>query len=233
MTSPNGDFAERLTAIKRELIHQGARVLDLVERGFEAFFASDADKAKAVIDADEPIDEADLAIEGLAIDLLMDAARESNELSKGEVRLLLVIVKVNNELERIADAAVDIAEQIDPARPSASPPAFRVLTNSVVGIIRDAVASMDRGDPQLAKLVLQSEDCVREFRDALLKESEKKIASGELTIDQAFTLQQVASYGETMADHATNVAEQIIYATTGTVVRHSSGKWVEVPRPGN
>lgn len=230
MADQASEFSSRLALIKTELIHQGERVVDLVEQGFEAFFASDEKAAKRVVDGDEPIDEADLAIEASAIDLLGDAGRESNELPTDEIRLLLVIVKVNNELERIADASVDIAQEIDPARPPRFPDTIRVVTNSVVGIVRDAVACLDQSDPSLAKVVLQSEDCVREFKTSMLNDAAARVQSGEMSIENAFTLHEVASLCVVMADHATNIAEQVIYATTGTVVRHDHGKWVEVPK---
>lgn len=230
MAHENRDFSTRLSQIKDELVAQGERVVDLVERGFDAFFASDLDAAKAVVEGDEPIDRADLAIEAAAIDLLSDAGRESNELATADIRLLLVVVKVNNELERIADASVDIAQEIDPSSPPRFPETFRVVTNSVVGIVRDAVACLDQGDASLAKLVLQSEDCVREFKSAMLRDAASGVTAGSLPVDRAFVLHEVASLCVVMADHATNIAEQVIYATTGKVVRHDHGKWVEVPK---
>ncbi|MEO0512074.1 MAG: PhoU domain-containing protein [Planctomycetota bacterium] len=221
-------FVERLGTIKGVLIEQGGRVVELVERGFAAFFDGDPSAAKQVIAGDEPIDDADLEIERLSIELLADAARESNELDVASLRSVLVVVKANNELERIADGAVSIAEIVPGDDAFEIPPTFRVVTNSVVGIVRDAVASLERDDAKLARLVLQSEDCVREFKVGLLKDADRRIAAGTLTVDQAFTLHEVASIAELMADHATNIAEQVIYATTGVVVRHHDGKWVEV-----
>lgn len=221
-------FAERVGGIKSSLIEQGGRVIELVDRGFASFHEHDGALAKRVIDDDEPIDRADVEIEGRSVELLADAARESNELDVKDLRSVLVIVKANNELERIADGAVSIAESVTRHDAFEIPPAFRVMTNSVIGIVRDAVACLAHHDAKLAKLVLQSEDCAREFKSTLLADARKRVEAGTLTIDQAFCLHDVIDQAELMADHATNIAEQVIYLVTGRIVRHQDGKWVEV-----
>jgi phosphate transport system protein len=225
------DFASRTEALKGELVAQGSRVLRLVEQAFEALFDRDAGRARAGIAQDDPIDAADVRIEQNAVALLTDATRQGAELDARSLREVLTIVKVNNELERIADVAVDIAEIVPSLHASQPFPAtFRVLANSVIGILRDANASLAKSDPNLGKVVLQSQHAVWAFKAALLKEAEKNVAGGTLNVDFAFHLHEVASLCEMMADHCTNIAEQVIYLTTGAIVRHVESSWVEVPR---
>jgi phosphate transport system protein len=114
----------------------------------------------------------------------------------------------------------------------AFPDTFRVLTNSVVGIVRDTHQSLEKSDPQLANIVLQSQHAVWAFKGALVKETELKVAKGQLSIEFAFMLLEVAQQCEVIADHCTNIAEQVIYLTTGKIVRHMDTCWVEVPRQG-
>src|SRR5690606_24141937 len=114
--------------------------------------------------------------------------------------------------------------------PGEIPETFRVMTNSVVGIMRDANRAFERSDAALAKVVLQSEDAVEAFKAAILTDAERKIASGQMPVDFAFILHELAGECLQMADHCTNIAEQVIYQVTGAIVRHLEGGWVEVPR---
>lgn len=232
--TPEG-FANRLEQLKADLVEQGRRVQTLLEAAFEAVFSRDGERAAWVIAQDDVIDRADVEIEKASVMLLTDATHMNARLLPEQLRAVLTIVKINNELERIADGAVAIAERVESLRalPGEVPGTFRVMTNSVVGILRDVTTSFDRSDARLAKLALQSEDAVAAFKEALLREAEERIASGAIAVDFAFTLHEFASQCELMADHCTNIAEQVIYAVTGAIVRHMEGHWVEVPAPGS
>lgn len=105
------------------------------------------------------------------------------------------------------------------------------MANSVIGILRDAVGSLMTNDPQLAKVVLQSQHTVTAFKAAIVRDAEEKIAKGKMQVDAAFVLHEVANLCELLADHCTNIAEQVIYLTTGSIVRHTTTSWVEVPKP--
>ena len=230
-TTPEG-FDRRLAELKTELVAQGARVQRLLETAFEAAFRRDTALASRVALLDDQIDRIDVELEQSSVELLQDATGETVRLTSPQLRGVLTIVKINNELERVADCGVSIAEQVQSlARiPGDIPQQFEVMANSVVGIVRDTVRAFERSDPALAKVVLQSEDTVEAFKIAILQEAERKIAAGALTADFAFALHEIASECQQMADHCTNIAEQIIYSSTGAIVRHMQGKWIEVPR---
>ncbi len=217
--------------LKAALVEQGRRVQALLETAFTALFNRDMTLAKSVEALDTAVDQADVKIEQDAVELLTAATRESAHMPPQQLRGVLTIVKINNELERIADAGVDIAELVDPALINTPPfpDTFRVMANSVVGILRDTTASFARNDPALAKVVLQSQHCVWAFKAAILRDAEERIAKGSLNVDVAFRLHEIASQCELIADHCTNVAEQVIYATTGSIVRHTDAEWVEIP----
>ncbi|MFI4897795.1 MAG: phosphate signaling complex PhoU family protein, partial [Phycisphaerales bacterium JB059] len=151
------------------------------------------------------------------------------------LRELLVCVKVNNELERIADAAGVVAERVIELadRTTPFPESTRVITNSVIGIVRDAIGAFAGFDAERAKVVLRSEGAVLKFSDAIFRSSEQRVADGRMEPDVAFHLHHIVHQCELIADHCTNIAEQVIYAATGAVVRHTGGDWVEIdpPRP--
>jgi phosphate transport system protein len=149
------------------------------------------------------------------------------------LRSLLTLVKVNNEFERIADAGIEVAQRTLELSgdPVAFPPTARVMSNSVVGILRDIARSYKERDHALARLVLQAEDTVLRFKREISKQSAKRVASGELNADLAFDLLELCNQCAMMGAHATNIAEQIIYESTGTIVRHTEEGWVDANTP--
>ncbi|MFG0283060.1 MAG: phosphate uptake regulator PhoU [Phycisphaerales bacterium JB039] len=225
------DFLSRLENLKDRLVDQGTRVGEMIEDSFEALYDLDADAAATVAARDDEVDRVDVEIECACVALLTAASRSGASLDEADVRSLLTIVKVNNELERIADAAQRIATHVEVFRRIGAPfpPTLRVMTNSVIGIVRDATAALARDDADLARLVLQSEDTVEQFTGALLREADKQIATGGFPVEFAFHLHEAAHDCEVMADHATNIAEQVIYALTGAIVRHCEEGWKDVP----
>lgn len=237
-TTPDG-FTRRTMDLKARLVEQGRRVQSLVELAFEAAFERSAEKATQATRLDDAIDTADVEIEQAAVLLLTDATRETAHLDANQLRLLLTIVKVNNELERIADSGVDVAELVMPVKGDGPgtyanagmqplPSTFRVMANSVIGILRDAVGSLMSNDPAMAKVVLQSQHTVTAFKAAIVRDAETKISQGAMTVDFAFFLHEIANLCELVADHCTNIAEQVIYLNTGAIVRHTPTSWVEV-----
>lgn len=233
MTTTAEGFAARLAKLKADLVEQGRRVQSLIEAAFESVLSRDSAAASQVARMDEAVDRIDLEIEKASVQLLQDATREGAELSAEQLRMVLTIAKINNELERIADSGVAVSENVETLKKTAAvlPETFRVLANSVVGILRDADTSFSRLDPALAKVVLASEDAVEEFKKAVLREAQIQVAKGSLSVDAAFLLQELATHCEIMAGHCTNIAEQVIYVASGKIVRHTGGHWEQYELP--
>ena len=228
-TTPES-FAARLTDLRRQLAEQGDRVRAMVEAAFDSVYARDAEAARSVLARDDEIDRVDLAIERAAVAMLADATRDGAALDTPQLRGVLTAVKVNNELERIADAATAVAESIVNLsdRTTPLPKTTRVMTNSVVGIVGDCITAFARLDAARAKVVLASEGTVLSFSSLILRDAEERVADGRMSVDLAFDLHEIVHQAVLMADHCTNVAEQIIYEATGAVVRHREGAWTEL-----
>ncbi|MEM8835274.1 MAG: phosphate signaling complex protein PhoU [Planctomycetota bacterium] len=224
---------ERVAKLHEMLVEQGEAVHGLVERAVRSIFEKDADAAARVITDDEAIDNRDIEIERHAVSILSDAVATVSEMTAYDLRMILTIVKVNNELERIADLAVGVAERIEPFRAlSASPPAkFEVMGNSIIGIVSNTKAALGSRDVEVARIVLATDDATEMFRNAILREVEESLAAGEHTPDYALTLSKVAYLLGRIADHCTNVAEQVIYVETGKIVRHMDNAWSEPMEP--
>jgi len=227
-------FVERTKRLKADLVGQGRLVQAMLEAAFVAIFDGNIEKAAWVKAQDDVIDRVDVQLEQACVYLLAEATKQGAELGQEQLRAVLTIVKVNNEFERTADVAVELAEMVggDRLGAHAFPETFRVMANSVVGIVRDVNTSVMRDDPALANIVLQSQHAVTAFKDAILRDAEVKLSRGLMSADFAFTLHEIATACEIIADHCTNVAEQVIYLTTGAIVRHGVNSWEKVEAKG-
>lgn len=229
-TTPEG-FTRRLDRLKAEINAQGLRVRTLVESAITSVFDRDPEAAQRIIDLDDEIDRFDVEIEVAAVKILSDATRVNATLSERQVRTLLTIVKVNNELERIADIGVAMAEHVQKhnIRDGRMPDTLRVMAYSVIGIQRDVNAALHGADPDLARLALRADDAVMSFRDAIVADAGRKVAAGDMPIDFAFFINGIADRLAHIADHCSNMAEQTIYLTTGKIVRHDADGWHDRP----
>jgi len=215
-------FESKLVELSCLLAAQGGSVLRLVTLAVEAYFDHNEPKAAQVISLDDEIDTVDVAIERQSIPILAMGQTDENA-----IREVLTLVKVNNELERIADCGVNIAEQVvGHLKPAESmPPTFRVMANSVLGMLRDSHRALVDNDPELARQVLLFDDTVDRFRNELLLQAQEQVALGSISVHFAFRITTATRNMERIADHCTNICEQTIYLRTGKIVRHRPEGW--------
>ena len=221
-------FSSKLNELQTVLHAQGDRVLTLVTLAIESYFDHDEAKARTVVALDDEIDTVDVAIERASIPLL--AMGQTNEHA---IRQVLTLVKVNNELERIADCGVNIAEQVvghqhlsDPM-----PPTFRVMANSVLGMLRDSNRALATSNAELARQVLLFDDTVDRFRNELILQAQEQVALGTSSVRFAFRVTGATRNMERIADHSTNICEQTIYLLSGKIVRHRPEGWSDPAPP--
>jgi len=226
-------FADRLQRIRTRLVEQGRLVVELSELTFNTIYSRDAQNATVLMDRDDEVDQADIEIEREAVDLLTFACIGSCSIEEDQIRSLLTAVKVNTELERIADSATAIAQIVISLgdRTSPFPKTTRVLTNSIVGVLRDTVRAFDKTNAEKAKSVLACEGNTLAFHDLITRDAEVRVADGRMEVDTAFALHTIINQAVLMGDHCTNIAEQVIYEATGTIVRHTTLGWVEQNLP--
>lgn len=220
-------FVRRIDRLRADLLEQGRRVGAMLEQSVEALFERDDEKGRRVVEADEVIDRVDVEVERAAVRLLRDVAQTVAAVDDDQLRMVLTIVKINNELERIADAAVEIAQMRREVGDSDLPGAFRVMANSVIGLVRDTNRCFEALDTALARRVLSSDETIDEFERMILRDTQRALAAGEIEVDAAFALHAIAARLEIIDDHCSNIAEQVIYVATGAIVRHQDGQWSE------
>ena len=224
----NETFDNKLAQLKNDLVVQGDRVVSMMMRAVEAYFDTDHARAEQVLRDDAVIDRVDIEIERACIPPLAMGITDEYR-----IRSVLTFVKINNELERIADCAVNIAEVVllDPTGSEQIPKTFRVMANSVIGMLRDANRALGDMNRELAERVLGYDDTVDRFKHEISLDAQEEVAAGKMSVEFAFRLRRVVANLERTADHCTNICEQVIYLKTGMVVRHLPQGWSKPALP--
>jgi phosphate transport system protein len=211
-------FVEELDYLRSRLLEMSALVEDSVYRSVLCLSDKDAQQAQKVLQNESEINRMEIQIDDLATRLLALQQPMATDL-----RLLTSAIKINNDLERMGDLAVNIVERAlslinEPLiKPLIDIPA---MANRVQSMIRKSLDAFVKRDAELARNVLISDDAVDELRDAIYEELIDYMERDPKTIRQGINLMFVARNLERLADHATNIAEDVLFLVEGVDVRH-------------
>ena len=211
-------FHEGLEELKQKLLEMAGMAEQAVDRTIEAYRKRDPHLCQRVLEDEPAINRAEREIDDLALDLL--AMQQPMAV---DLRFILAVIKINADLERVADQAVNIAERVMDM--SAYPPADLPLdlprmASLAAGMVQRALEAFLQEDAGLAQAVLEMDDVVdRMNREAYISMSKLMKKSPELT-PQALDALLIARNLERVADHATNIAEDVIFWVRGADVRH-------------
>ncbi len=211
----------KLTELKEQLFAMAGTVEGMVSASTRALLDRDAAVAGQVIEIEEErVNQWEIRIEDAAISLIALHQPEASNL-----RTIMMIVKMNNDLERIGDHAVNIAQAalFLMERPQVKPlidlPRMSELT---VAMLKDSLDSFIKGDVALARDVCERDSVVDSLKDQVNRELVTYMASDAGTIDRALKLMMISLNLERIADLATNIAEDAIYTARGQVIKHHS-----------
>ena len=214
---------ELIDKLRAEAARMAGHVQQAVGDAVDAMVRGDLNLAQSVIAADERIDAAEVQIEKKAIDLL-----SLHQPAATEFRMVLMVVKVNNELERVADCACNIAERVGPllqesqaaGEPYSITPELVELGHGVVDITRQTVRAFNFADVDVARQVIGADDRLDALYAGIVQESlsDMRREAGHINRDLAHVM--VAKNLERIGDHCTNIAEDIVYIRSGRIVRH-------------
>lgn len=141
-----------------------------------------------------------------------------------DLRLVFAITKINTDLERMGDQSVNIARMacdLYKQWPQAKLPVqLTQMIDEVQGMVRDVLDAFSRRDVARSEKVLRQDDKVDELKDTLIKEQTQKIKAAHENVETGLAFIMIAKNLERMADHATNIAEEVIYLATGNDIRH-------------
>jgi len=211
-------FVVELDQLRSRLLEMSGLVEDAVYRSVLSLAERDAQQAQRVLDNEGKINRLEIEIDELATRLLALQQPMATDL-----RFLTAAIKINNDLERMGDLAVNIVQRAlylmhEPVvKPLIDIPH---MANLVQSMIRKSLDAFVKKDPELARSVLASDDAIDELRDAIYEELISYMERDPKTVRQGVNLMYVARNLERLADHATNVAEDVLFLVEGVDVRH-------------
>jgi len=214
-------FHENLRSLTGRLTAMGELVESRVRDALAALLHRQSDLAVKVATGDAAVNELELEVDDLCIKFLALQNPVASDL-----RLVRSIIKVNTDLERVGDQAVNIAQGV--IRLLSLPllrPTFDVarLGEAAVGMLHDSLRSFVEQDVALAQSVLGRDDEADEMRDGIFRVLLTHMMADPGVIERALGLILVSRCLERIADHATNIAEEVVFAVEGRVVRHGGG----------
>ncbi len=214
-------FDEELKVLHKDILAMASMAQEAIFKSIEALKNRDAKAAKEVITDDDKVDSLELDIDEKCIDLI---AR--HQPMAGDLRFITTGMKINAELERIADLAVDIAQSVlelidkPMLKPLIDIPKLSVVAQRM---IHQAIESFINKDVELAKKVVLSDDEADKLRNLVQDELiNDYMAKDPASASRAVPLLLIARHLERICDHTTNIAEDVIYMVEGKVVRHHS-----------
>ncbi len=211
-------FDEELQRLKEKLLRMGSLVEDAIKDSVLSLVDRDNDLARRVIDSDRIVNSLDVEIDEESIRLI--ALRQPKA---GDLRFITTAMKITTDLERMGDLGVNIAERAlelnqEPIlKPYIDIPRMREIAQ---GMTRDALDAFVRKDKKLAMDVIMRDDEVDELKHSVLQELAFFMVQDPTTVTRAMKISFVAQYLERVADHATNIAEMVIYLVEGKIIRH-------------
>ncbi len=217
-------FDQELQELNKDILKMGAFAEEAIYKSVEALKNRDKNLAKSVIDNDANIDNLELTIDERCIDLIARYQPMAKDL-----RFITTGMKINAELERIADIAVDIAQRtleiVD--KPLLKPLVdIPKLTTIAQNMVKMAIDAFVKGDSELAKKVLLSDPEADQLRDLIQQELiEDYMVKDGSTAVRAVQLLLIARFLERICDHTTNIAEDVIYMVQAEVVKHHPEKF--------
>ena len=207
-------FEEQLTELNAQLIDMGAMIEYAIENSIRAMTERDNDLARRVVAFDREVDRKEKDIEQMCIRLLLQQQPVARDL-----RLISAALKMITDMERISDQAADISEII----PYISDKPYLkqlehipMMGKRTIKMVKDAVDAFVRRDLELAGAVIASDDEVDDLFMKIKTELIELISRDSSTGAQALDLLMIAKYLERIGDHATNLAEWVEFAVTGT-----------------
>ncbi len=209
-----------LDRIRQALLRMGGLVERMISEAMHALVERDSERAQTVIRTDDDVDTLQKEVDGLCNRVL--ALQQPTAV---DLRFLVSTMKIANDLERMGDSAVNVAQGVEvlnqdpPLKPYIDLPRLADLTRSMV---RDALDSFVRRDARAAYEVCRRDDEVDALYKQLFRELLTYMMEDPRTTARALHLLLIARNYERIADHATNVAEDVIFYVEGRDIRHSS-----------
>jgi phosphate transport system protein len=211
-------FDDELADLKQRILRMGAVVEKQIRQALIALVDRDDLVANQVIQNDRQVNTMDVEIDELCLELLalhQPAARD--------LRFVTTAMKISTELERMSDLAENICERAIElnAEPQLKPYIdIPLMAERGIKMVSESLDAFVRGDSVLARQVLNEDDYIDDLNEQIFRELLSFMIENPQTISRAIRLSFISKYIERIADHATNVAELVVYMVEGKIIRH-------------
>ena len=211
-------FDEELRELKEKILFEGSLVEKAVRNAIKALQSRDSELARRVIEDDDLINTKEVEIEEFCIKLL--ALRQP---AAKDLRFITTAVKINYDLERMGDMAVNVCERVldlnlEPQlKPYIDLPEMAEIAQMMV---KESLEAFVREDVQLAWKVTHQDEKVDELTEQIFRELLTYMSEDLRTIPRSTRLLFIAKYLERLADHAVSIAELVIFLVEGKIIRH-------------
>lgn len=213
-------FDRDLKSLTENLVRMGDLVDDQLDASCRSLFSGNIDLAAMVIDGDAAVNEMDNRIEKQCQSLLA-----LNQPVAVDLRLLMAILSINRDLERMGDIAVNIAERaaaLAPHKEFVRKTRLEEMANMSLIMAREALDAFTRTDPSRATRVLESDDVVDTLNRNIFYRMVRAMQNDHHMIEACSHILILSRHLERLADHATNIAEDVVFLVEAKVVKHQT-----------
>ncbi|MEW6409898.1 MAG: phosphate signaling complex protein PhoU [Nitrospirota bacterium] len=211
-------FDEELKIIKEKVLRLAAYVEDQVHNSIRSLVERDSDLAMKVIEEDKTVNVLEVVIDEDCIRLI--ALRQPRA---GDLRFITTAMKIITDIERIGDLAVDISERaLELNQEPILKPYIDIprMSEAAQRMLKEAIDAFVNKDPELALKVCRDDDFIDDLNCQIFRELLTFMMEDPHTISRAVRITYVSKYLERIADHATNIAEMVVYMVKGKFIRH-------------
>ena len=212
-------FHEELEGLKQTLLAMGALVEDQIRRVMRALLERDDVLAQEVIDRDQQVNAYDVEVDETCVSLLA-----LHQPAAGDLRFITTAMKIVTDLERIGDQAVNIAQRVlELNREPQLKPYIDLprMAEKAQHMVKESLDAFVARDTELARKVCAEDADVDALKEQLFRELLTFMMEDPKTIPRAIRLILISRFMERVADHATNIAEMVIYLVDAKMVRHT------------
>ena len=206
--------------LKKHILHLAAVVEESLQRAVKALLERDQALARGVIETDPAIDEMEVGIEEECLKVL--ALHQPVAI---DLRFIVAVLKINSDLERIGDLAVNVAERavfLASREPVAVPFDFAGMARKAQSMLRKSLDALVSLDIEVAHDVRTADDEVDAMNRQMYRQVQEGIREHPDRLESLIQLLSASRHLERVADHATNIAEDVIYMVAGEIVRHKA-----------
>jgi phosphate transport system protein len=212
-------FHDQLSSLKEQLLGMSAKAEERTDLAVEALLARDRDKANLVIEGDVDINKLEVQVEQAAVELLALQQPMARDL-----RFIIGAIKVSNDLERVGDHAVNIAESAirlaEMPKVNIKIPEIEVMARRARKMLGDSLDAFIRADGALGRKVCKEDDVVDALHDSVFRVLLTHMMADPKTITPSLELLLVGRNLERIADLATNISEDAVYLAEGKQIKH-------------